>query len=332
MSLRERFHSVLDVYSRRQQGSSRRAEALSESFRERLLLFYRDLVNGSFDDFESGYYDVQQYRSQFWQQIHNALQQAYGRFHLSENVVRNVDEDLNVFLSNCSADELFDFVELSFQQDATWALMSAPHSHTDRFVEVVEAINTIFKIEDVPYRLTTLGWRGRYPAMYSGSYAEQSRHYLSQVATYPVVVRADEPILHEQAVQPAMTALSDPRFGVASAEFTEAVIDYRHGRYGDCITKCSSSLESVLQVICQANRWPHGKNDTLEPLLNRVIDSSGLPPFLKEPMKLIGTMRNRLSPSHGGGTTKRSPDEDYARYAITATGSVIVFLVRKTLS
>ena len=42
----------------------------------------------------------------------------------------------------------------------------------------------------------------------------------------------------------------------------------------------------------------------------------------------VARMRNRLSSSHGGGTSVRKVERHVAQYAVTATAAVIVLLVQ----
>ena len=47
----------------------------------------------------------------------------------------------------------------------------------------------------------------------------------------------------------------------------------------------------------------------------------------QEPLTLVARMRNRLSSSHGGGSTVRNVDRHVAQYAVTATAADFVLLV-----
>ena len=48
--------------------------------------------------------------------------------------------------------------------------------------------------------------------------------------------------------------LRDKSFTSADQEFIEALEDYRKGDYGDCLTKCGSSLESTMKIICDRKK------------------------------------------------------------------------------
>jgi hypothetical protein len=57
-------------------------------------------------------------------------------------------------------------------------------------------------------------------------------------------------MIHEMAIEPALQLLRQPAFRFANTEFMAGLEDYRHRRFGDCVTKCNASYESVMKVIC----------------------------------------------------------------------------------
>jgi hypothetical protein len=144
------------------------------------------------------------------------------------------------------------------------------------------------------------------------------------------VVRAEDEVTFSEAIAPALSVLSAPHFQAANLEFRDALDEYRRGHYGDCLTTCGSSLESVMKILCQRNGWPiDEKKDTAATLLKVVVSHSMLDPFFEQPLMLIATMRNRLSSSHGGGTAVRHVERHVAQYAVTSTAAAIVLLVHE---
>ncbi len=123
---------------------------------------------------------------------------------------------------------------------------------------------------------------------------------------------------HRDAVDPALAALSAPHFEAANLEFRDALDEYRKGHYGDCLAKCGSAFESVLKVLGRRNEWPFHERDTAAPLLKVVVSNSTLDPFFEQPLMLIAAMRNRLSSSHGGGTTVRHTTNPSARLGFSS--------------
>lgn len=319
MNLINRLKRICDVYSRRvsQHGSDIERESLSVTLRNRILLLYRDIVSGawrgnSYDDFTQ----------EFWSEMHNSLQHLYARPELSSVRTNTLIDDVALFVRECDTSEFFDFIELSFKLDSTFRVM--PNEN-----DVVDAINEIFHIEDAPYQLTQIvkveekvsdDNVGNYPF---------SRPGITTIRTvaFPQVIRADEELTHSEAVAPALSVLNAPHFEVANKEFLEVMKEYREGSYTDCLTKCGSSFESVLKVLCERNGWRYNETATIAPLLEIVIEKSNLEPFYKQPLMLIATIRNRFSSSHGGGSNIRTVTRHVAQYAITITAAAIVLLV-----
>lgn len=106
----------------------------------------------------------------------------------------------------------------------------------------------------------------------------------------------------------------------ANKEFLNALEDF-----SDCLTKCGSSFESVMKVLCEKNSIPYKKTDTASVLLNALISNGNLDGFWSQPLILIATLRNRFSSSHGAGTEKKNLTKHLAQYVINATASAILF-------
>ena len=205
----------------------------------------------------------------------------------------------------------FDFIELSFKLEVT------RHITTDGS-DVVDAVNQVFRVERAPYQLTSMVWIEE----------KRNRIVYRRPSAYPKVIRTEDEVTSEMAVVPALSVLTAPHFESASLEFRDALEEYRKGDYGDCLTKCSSALESTLKVLCTKNGWIANERVTINQLLDTVVDQTTLDSFFKQPLVLIATMRNRLSKSHGGGSSVRTVERHIAEYAITSTAAAIVLLVR----
>jgi len=191
--------------------------------------------------------------------------------------------------------------------------------------ELVADFNDFFRADDLPFAITDYTWEESVgEGMFAGLPAKR-------VTEYPRVIRADSQITYALAVKPTLDLLSDGRFRAANAEFLGALEDFRKNERGDCLTKCTSSLESVMKVICDLKGWPYNQTDTAAPLLKIVINRSGLESFFEQPLMLIVTIRNRLSSSHGGGTETRKVSPAKAEFAVNATAAAILLLVRHCL-
>ena len=318
MSLRERLKSIFDVYSRRNPPRDRRhkSDEVSAKVRAQIILFYRDLVSGRW-----GTYSHENHTYEFWEQMHNKLEHLHGRVYLSDLVTTNPGEDVFEFLQRCNSDEFFDFIELSFKLDITWRVMSDEN-------EVVDAVNEIFRVENVPYQLTRIVKVEEKTTVSPFTHSHQGTAI--RTVAYPRIVRVEEELAHREAVEPALSVLSAPHFEAANQEVRDAMNEYRKGDYEDCLAKCGSTFESVLKVLCKKNGWKYSEDDTAAKLLEVVFPKSTLKPFFKPPLMLIATMRNKLSSSHGGGSNVRNVKGHIAQYAVTITASAIVLLVQET--
>ena len=321
MVFTDRLKSIFDVFSRREAARDPlyKADDIPERLRSRILLLYRDVLSGQWQE---GWIDDGSNTSEFWAQMHNSLEHLHGRPWLSDVVYRGnpVDDavtDAIAFLQKCTANEFFDFIELSFKLDVSWRALRND-------IEMVEAVNEIFRVENAPFQLTA-------PVKIK----EQQRHYMAgtvettRISSYPKIIRADDDVVHSEAVVPALSVLSAPHFEAANEEFRDALSEYRTGHYEDCLTKCGSAFESVLKVLCKRNGWPFKETDTAAPLLKLVIANSALDSFFEQPLMLIATIRNRLSSSHGAGSNVRSVERQIGQYAVSSTAAAILLLVHE---
>ena len=314
MTIRERLGSVFDVFSRRESPPDQRSvtpDDIPDRLRTRILILFRDMASGQ-GPWSSTVprYDIHD----FWGQLHNKLQYLYGRPWLTNQHGSSPIRDAEAFFMTCSASKFFDFIELSFKLDVTSRVFDVEN-------DVVDAINEIFKVESVPYQLTKM-IQVREPA--------QGRSFWIRTTAYPRVIRVEEEVLYTEAVAPALTVLSAPHFEAANAEFRDSMDEYRKQNYGDCLTKCGSSFESTLKVLCERNDWPFEPSYTTGKLLKVVISNSTLDSFFEQPLMMVATIRNKLSSSHGGGSKVRMPSLHIAQYSLTSTAAAIVLLVQTT--
>ena len=308
MSYVEWLSSTFDVFSRRPPPDDQRymPDDISKQLRTRILLLYRDVISGEWDEALGQWRPGGDYTVEFWEEMYNRLQYLYGRWELYNGAQGTCDEMMDTFLWHCKTNEFFDFIELSFKLKSTFKAMP-------RISEIGDAINEFFRIEDAPYKLTRMyGYPGT-----------------NRIAAYPQIIRVEDEVTHNEAVAPALSVLSAPHFEAANSEFRDAMKEYRDGHYGDCLTKCGSAFESVLKVLCKRNKWPFGESDTAGPLMKVVIEKSTLDSFFEQPLMLIATIRNRLSSSHGAGNKPRDVERHIGQYALTSTAAAIVLLVHE---
>ena len=323
MSLKDRIVAIHDVFSQRKiRNTERVLKQLAQEDRNRILLLYRDIINGSWEQgFQNHDADL------LWTEVHNSLEHRLGRPILSRRMhaiglydYESIVRDIQIFLSECTSDEFLDFIELSFK------VQHSPRSKNGSN-EVIEAVNEVFRLGNLPYHLTDYvsveEEPEEVPYLNGGTY----RQSITKIAAYPRIIIVEEEVVYKEAVKPALALLGYHQFTVANTEFRDGLEHYRRGRHQECLTSCGSALESVLKVICDRNGWYYSKGATLGPLLDLVIDQLGLEPVFAEKFKLLATIRNRSSSSHGGGGSPRVVDRHLAQYMVTTTAATIVFLV-----
>ncbi len=141
---------------------------------------------------------------------------------------------------------------------------------------------------------------------------------------------------HQEAVMPALHALSHPGFENALREFHEALAHHRSGEFGDVLTKANHAFESTMKVIATKMNWAYAETDTASKLI-AVMVSNGLFPSMRE--SALGALRTLLksdlpalrnktpSAGHGAGTRRADVPESIATYAITVAAANIRLLV-----
>jgi len=300
------LRSIFDIFSRRPVASQPAPRPVTRGLRNRTVLLCRDVIG------PTGYI------SEFWKQVHQKLEYLHGTPVLSQETrPSNSIEDVLHFLESCESDHFLDFVEYIFQVDAFWRVSSK--------TEFVDQINQFFDVDDLPYFLTEY-----IEVMEPGVFHGHSTTVI-KVGAYPKVILRENRLVHAEAVAPALHLLTDPAFSSANDEFLEALQDYRKKDFGDCLTKCGSAFESVMKVICEKNKWPYRQTDTASTLLSTIIERTQLDPFFTQPLILVATIRNRLSKSHGAGTTAKHVPPHIAQFTINATAAAVLLLVEEAL-
>ena len=301
------FSQIFSVFSRREKAAATVTKPLTQEFRVRVFQLCADTF---FDEFPS----------KFWAEMHRNLGYSHGRPSLTGRRMDSEKVDVLTFLSQCSDEHFFDFIEFICQSRSFQGL-----SYGIAKDQFVNDINEFLRIDDLPYSLTGFVREEVQKENSSGG-----TFTIIETVSYPQIIRRDSEALHQTAIQPTLTLLADAAFNSANQEFLDALGHYRKGEYADCIAKCGSSFESVMKVICDRKKWPYRQTDTAEPLLNIIIGKTGMESFFNQPIMLVATMRNRLSSAHGAGTQQRNVPEHRAQYAVNATASAILLLVHET--
>lgn len=306
---------IFDVFSRRNKPAQELGYSVPKTVRARILMLCRDVVAS--DHLNSG---NQNYSQEFWTEIHQRLLYQHGRVRLTqEPALQSVPEELGQFLVSCGDEEFLDFVEHIFKTKAASMML-------DRRRTFIADINTFFAADNIGFELTDWVKEEVVERVYEYPFFGREAKVIKTLA-YPQIIRKDSQAVHELAIVPALTLLSDPIYKSANQEFLAALDDYKRGDYRDCLAKCGSCLESVLKILCSQNNWSYRQDDTASRLIGIVRERAGLDTYFDQPLMIIATLRNRLSSSHGAGVETKTATKNIALFALNSTATAIVFLV-----
>lgn len=289
--------NIFNVFSRRKENKSVARKPLTDGFRRRTLMLLRDANGGSL-------YETLEF-------LHGKLAYLVGRVPLTQTKVDSIVEDAMEFLRTCSDAHFLDAVEYIVHSDAHRCLGGQQE-------KVVERLNEFLSVDDLPYFITKQIWE----PWQSDDFRGQSIRLLEESKVIP----KDSHVIHETAIEPALELLRQPAFRHANAEFMAALEDYRHQKFGDCVTKCNSSYESVMKVICGQKGFGYTQGDTTAKLLRTIMGQTQMDSFWESPLLIVGTLRNKLGSAHGAGEKAKVVPEHVAKYALNVTASAMVFL------
>ncbi len=290
--------NIFNVFSRRKENQAAVRKPLTPGFRQRTLMLLRDAGDGSL--------------LPALEHLHGKLTYLVGRVSLSQRQGMSPQDDTLQFLTTCSDAHFLDAVEYILQADAHMCLGG-------RQEDVVTRLNEFLSIDDLPYFVTKQVWE----PWQSDDFRSSQRIRLLEESK---VIPKDSQVIHETAIEPALQLLRQPAFRYANTEFMVALEDYRHRKFGDCVTKCNASYESVMKVICGQKRFGYSEGDSTAKLLRTIMAQTQMEGFWETPLMVVGTLRNKLSSAHGAGENAKVVPEHVARYAMNMTASAIVFL------
>lgn len=292
--------NIFDVFSKRKQQESKKLRPISKTFRNRYLMLLKEFFSSSIHETLI--------------ELHKKLCFLHGRLQLTQDADQGMSpaNDVVSFIISSDDDHLLDSIEYIFQ------VLSFHQRHKEE--GFIKQINEFFLVDKLPYYLTQTVWEEVDSSFHGTPIKAQ------QIRELPKVIRKDSDVVHDTAVEPALTLLRKPDLLNANEEFMLALQDYRKGDYKDSVSKCCSTLESVMKVICKRRKFKFNEKQTASPLLQTIINNSQLDSFWEQPIMLIATIRNRLSYSHGAGPEKKEVPEHVAKYSINATASAILLL------
>ncbi|MFA0714756.1 hypothetical protein AB4622_01920 [Vibrio splendidus] len=301
-----------DVFSRREKKhktEKKKLKALTKEFRNRFFMLINDQYLGV-----SMEQVLTETRSMMMMCLGKAIGTPQrGHFH-------NDSQDMMEFMWSCEDGHFFDAMEYMFQTRAGGVLIQRE--------DFVDRINQLFDLDELPYKLTY----GKVERFEVEDKDTDDNHITSfgtafQLEyTYPKVIRKDSETINHTAIEPVLTLLRSKEFSAANQEFMAGLEDYRHGKYRDSVTKCCSAFESVMKVVCKQRKIKLKGNETVGPLISKLIADTNLPTFFDQPLMIVGTIRNKLGIAHGSGEEEKHVSENIALYSINATASAILLV------
>jgi len=215
----------------------------------------------------------------------------------------------------CTDTKFLDFLEATFQ-----SFRYSPEQ------QGVEMINAIFREEGIGYELTAY-------AKHLGEPIENQFGGLGGrpiTYTYPKAIRIDNLPMHKEIVAPTLNLLRSDKFRVANDEILRAYESLRAGEWQESIAWACAAFESVMKTICELKRWEYKKDIDTCAVLVEICKKNGLfPPFYSEQLKLVGSIRNKISNAHGGGHERsHHATKEIAEHHLHLCSANILFLAR----
>ncbi|WP_340392844.1 hypothetical protein [Paenibacillus sp. FSL E2-0190] len=244
-----------------------------------------------------------------WLQIHKQLCKEYGIFSLSE-MGDNPFAKCQYFIQNTTTEQVLDIIEMSFlwidKVISSWEQSTLQKAKiTQRAEDAIEELNQRFREHAIGYQYI----EGR-------------------------IVRVDSEYIYTEAVQPAITMLSEEGFEGASQEFMSAHEHFRKKRYKEAVSDALKAFESVMKTICKRKGWEVRENATAKPLINTLFQNGLLSTSLQTQFSSLRdtlesglpTIRNKNS-GHGQGENVVHLPPHLVAYALHLAATNILFLI-----
>jgi hypothetical protein len=207
------------------------------------------------------------------------------------------EEELHAHVVRCPDIEVIDFISAALQVASSVAIESGNQGQFHTVEMQVDELEQILKEEGIGYR----------PARGD-------------------LLRLDDDFTHEETIAPALRVLATGRFGAADIEFTDALADYRHGDYGDAITKANAAFESTLKILTGRHKGTAG--DLIKELRKLPVPPqlvAGADSYFKL-MQTVPAIRNEESSAHGRGARAVAADQPLAQFVLSQAAAFISFL------
>jgi hypothetical protein len=145
-----------------------------------------------------------------------------------------------------------------------------------------------------------------------------------------------EPTINEEAIEPALAALTDPRLAPARDEFARARAHLRRGELRDAGKAAGDAVETSLAVLLGAHGGTQPQTDGGDDLVQagllfdalkakelRLLDQD------RDHALIFGPIKVRHTCAHGVGATPKSPDPAYVTAGVATAAVAITYLASK---
>ncbi len=138
--------------------------------------------------------------------------------------------------------------------------------------------------------------------------------------------------VQEQLTEPAVAAISDPRFsGGVRDEFEQARAELRQGTANgrkQAVHEAGCAVESAMKVVLDQHQLGYDHRDTGQALFNHLESANLVARFMEPLMFAVLTPRNKTA-GHGGGAEALDPGETEAASVVAAAAGAIAYLHSK---
>ena len=188
----------------------------------------------------------------------------------------------------------------------------------------------------------------RFMERYINAHSEDTQKYLTRAAISELnhrflehgvgyqyesgqIIRIDSQFIHAEIVRPALHLLSASIFKSANDEFLRALQSFQKQEWGNCVTRCANSLESVMKIVCKEKGWEENPDKLRAArLLRIVVENSNLDPYYVKLLELPHIIRNEKGGVHGTSEIPTVLPEHIAQFVVNMTASSILLLVAET--
>ncbi|MGH2837322.1 MAG: hypothetical protein ACRDJY_03100, partial [Thermoleophilaceae bacterium] len=139
-------------------------------------------------------------------------------------------------------------------------------------------------------------------------------------------------LVEELVVNPAVSALSDPRFaGGVKSEFGSARNELRADTATSrkqAVYEAGCSVESAMKVVLDAHGVQYAPTATAQPLFDHLVNANIVPRYMEREVLGAATPRNKTA-GHGAGAIQHDVSTEEAEGVVAAAAGAIGYLAKK---